>query len=238
MLERKAREDLYLTSECNNNCVFCPRNIIKHNIPVNLIKTMNSMRKHTERINLTGGEVTIADDFIDILKICKKLKYSKINIITNGRRFSDDKFSKAILSLKILNEIAVSIYSIDPEIHDHITRTEGSCWQTLKGLRNLLANKDISVRVNLNVSSLNYQDVYEALSYLEKLKIKNILLINIVGKYRAKASQQEHVLEQVSPLIRTEPGRVLIRGFDRALGDKYGDGFAFEGNYFNTYFNN
>ena len=140
--------------------------IAKKNI-IGLIKK----NQDQNRITLSGGEVTVLDDIVDIIALSKRLGYKKIAIITNGRKLRKYSFLKSLINNGV-NEIAVSLYSTRHEIHDHITRKSGSCGETLKGLRNIFRFKkkipDISLSVRVNIL-VNYQNINTIFSTLNDL---------------------------------------------------------------------
>ena len=92
--------DLKVGFSCNNKCVHCViedkakyRDLYTQEI-FDIIK--NEVKD--EDITLTGGEPTIRNDFLDILKFIKNNTNSKIILQTNGRKFKDEKFYYTKLS--------------------------------------------------------------------------------------------------------------------------------------------
>jgi hypothetical protein len=69
----------------------CKGNRTFDEIKANLIDSKN----RCEGVVLTGGEVTIRNDFLEIVAYAKKLGYESIQIQSNGRMFSSMEFCKS-----------------------------------------------------------------------------------------------------------------------------------------------
>ena len=92
--------DLTITLECNNNCDFCPRNelsTIACNSNKEIYENIEKISKTNDSIVLSGGEITIKENFIQIMKFCKKKGIKKIGMVTNGRMFYYDNFTRDVL---------------------------------------------------------------------------------------------------------------------------------------------
>lgn len=95
-----------------------------------------------------GGEPFIwkgenNETVLDLAEYAKTLGYEFIEIFTNATQVTADKVER-IKDLGI--NVAVSLYSDDPEIHDQITRTPGSFKRTTVALE-MLHQAEISTRV-------------------------------------------------------------------------------------------
>ncbi len=150
--------EIVLGFSCNNRCRFCSIGGRKYDKDTKKIKKdiERASREDTKEINFTGGEPTIRKDIVDLVEYANK-KFDKVGVTTNGRMFSNEKFTKSITDAG-LNTAIFSIHSINPKIHDFLTMVNGSFFQTIKGLKNL--NKIIdNIDVNLVINSLNYRNL-------------------------------------------------------------------------------
>jgi len=174
--------DNTLTLKCNNNCVFCPRELLSMistpESPELVKKSLAKIRESSDSITLSGGEVTIMDNLFDVLKLCQDLKFRRVSMITNGRRLSDIQFASEIIRNGV-TDFGLSIYSTDPKHHDQITRVKGSLHQALLGLKNLLRLK-VHVWVNITISRINQDSISQTIEELYKLGVREFQLISVV----------------------------------------------------------
>lgn len=152
------RKWIGITNKCNNKCIFCLDGKIKNKFQKSIEeikKELNSgIGEGCVRLVISGGEATIHSDFIEIIKIGKKIGYKKIQVISNGRMFSYSGFlNKAIKAG--LDEITFSIHGHNAELHDSLTSVKGSFEQTINGIKKALKKKII---VNCDIV-LNKQNI-------------------------------------------------------------------------------
>lgn len=76
----------------------------------------------------------IKDYFFKIVKLVKNEGFD-IMVNTNARMLSNPLFCRRLYSMGV-RTISVPIYSKKPEIHDRITKVEGSLRQALQGISN------------------------------------------------------------------------------------------------------
>jgi len=123
------------------------------------------------KIILTGGEPTIHPDFLKLLSfIRKKFPSVIIELDTNGRRFCYPSFTKKVLGLKKIN-IYTSLHGFDTKTHDAITRTPGSFFQTVKGIKNILEYKNVGLcelELRIIVTNLTYQYIEKILKFIKE----------------------------------------------------------------------
>ena len=82
-----------LGNTCNWDCSYCPSYLHDGSVAwtntdlvkTNLLKIKNRFFDKNIKIEFMGGEVTLKNDFIDLLKFCKELNF-RTSIITNASR--------------------------------------------------------------------------------------------------------------------------------------------------------
>lgn len=171
------RVDIKTGFSCNNNCIFCVQahNKFKGNRPFDDLKRdMEDCRERCNDIVLTGGEVTIRKDFLDIVRLAKSLGYDSVQVQTNGRMFSSMDFCRKSLAAGA-SEFAISIHGHDAELHDSLTRAPGSFSQTIKGIRNL-KRLGAKVLTNTVVVKQNMGQVPDIANLLVRLKVNQFQL--------------------------------------------------------------
>ena len=92
-------------------------------------------------VTFTGGEVTLRDDFIDILKHAKELGY-KTTVLSNGTNWSDELIEQIPA---YVDEVQISIDGYDEESNATI-RGEGNFTRSLSTVEKLV-NKNIRTSV-------------------------------------------------------------------------------------------
>lgn len=168
--------------KCNNNCTMCTNpDEFETSKKAKSAKDVYSYEKITERLNgikdkimaddtivLGGGEPTIHPRFLDVFQFVREnFPGKEVRILTNGRRFAYEDFTKDILKADNLR-IAVSACGPNAEIHDGITRTRNSFAQMVRGLDNLLRHKRDShtIEIRTVISKLSYQYLGETLAFI------------------------------------------------------------------------
>lgn len=153
--------------KCNNNCVSCIYDRRQsHNLGTPFLKevtkVIDSLDPESDgennHITFTGGEPTIRKEFFQILKYTRK-KYPDMYMatVTNGRIFCQEEKAEKLADIVGENyQMGVALYSHKPEIHDEITRVEGSWEETVQGIKNLLS-QDIRIELRIIVNKINYK---------------------------------------------------------------------------------
>lgn len=160
--------EIRLSLSCNNFCTHC----FIADRKKEEYKTFEQIRQIIDNvptywiIGLTGGEPTIREDFIDILKYTKWQK--KIPYVqTNGRRFSDLNFSKEVS--KYMLGTLIAIHSNNPEIHDVITKVKGSFEETRQGIINIYKENKSFVNTQTVIVRKNYNHLLDIAEMIQEI---------------------------------------------------------------------
>lgn len=149
---------LFVTAQCNNRCIMCCQppspyddidELFEHNLSL-----IDSAPDGIQAVCITGGEPTLLGDklFVLIEKIRAKLPDAAIQLLSNGRRFSDIKYAKQLKDVGDENLfVGVPLHSDYVGDHDLIAGINGAYEETLLGLYNLnAAGVEIELRVVIN----------------------------------------------------------------------------------------
>ncbi len=218
--------DVTLTTNCNNNCCFCPRHTYLKTVACKTSEDryndIKNTRKTTDKIVLSGGEITILKELWKIIDFCKKINFKEICVITNARRLKDYDFAKRMV-LSGVKDFAVSLYSTDEKVHDSITRSKGSCKETKQGIVNLLrlaSDHDINLRVNFVLNYWNIKDLSDTLNEVFNWGVENFILAEqiIVGNKSEHLILKEIIgfLDDIRK-IDLKGVRICLRGFPLCL---------------------
>ena len=152
-----------LTHKCNLNCIHCfqQKDDIKQDI--SLIQFKNIIDQAVDlglySITLSGGECTLNNDFLE-----RRIKMISLNWV------------KDYISLlnSIIEEfphsIYLSLYSMNPSIHDAITGVNGSHYKTLSVI-NYLIKKNVFVGIKCFLLKDNIQSHEDVLKFAQENKI-------------------------------------------------------------------
>jgi MoaA/NifB/PqqE/SkfB family radical SAM enzyme len=138
--QRMRRLELHVTYTCPERCVFCSedhRMKAYNPFPVTLGRVVRILREHAERgveaVHLTGGEPTIHPDFVDILKVAKKLGM-RTSMGTIGTGLANPAFAER--AMPYLDDVLFSLHGPDAETHDALTRRPGSFAKLMRAVEN------------------------------------------------------------------------------------------------------
>lgn len=175
---------LFSSFRCNSRCVMCSAwrkqkdNLELKAAQIERIFSDKVLSKSLEIINITGGEPTLREDLVDIIKIlasrCRNLK--RIDIPTNGIDTIQviDTFEKILAFLLQTNiNLAVTV-SVDgvSGVHDRVRRVDGAfdaIDKTIDELKELMElYPGLSVGLNTTISRLNYDNLEAVLGYAQQ----------------------------------------------------------------------
>lgn len=163
-----------LSSRCNERCIHCyiPNDKKKQgfDMPTGKVKSVIDEFAEMGGINVTlsGGEAFLHKDIIEIAQYCRE-KDLKISILSNLISLKDEQIEK----LKSINIslVQVSLYSMNPVVHDTITTVKGSFKKTKSAIEKLVA-ADIPIQISCPIMKANKDGYNEVLDYAKQLKVK------------------------------------------------------------------
>jgi len=156
-----------LVTACNSKCLFCLDMDTPRNVYLDVEDIKADLRKGREELDawkviLSGGEATLHPEFPEVIRYAYEIGYGRVQTVTNGYRFGQDRqFLKECLDAG-LAEITFSLHGHTEELHDHLTQHPGSFKNLLKGL--IRSKRDGRPIVNVDVV-INKQNV----SFLDKI---------------------------------------------------------------------
>lgn len=163
-----------LTSRCNERCIHCyiPNGKKDAGKDMPTKKVFEILDQFAAmgglHVTLSGGEVFMHKDILKIIAYCRE-KDLKITILSNliSLREAQIPFIKAAnVSL-----IQVSLYSMDPKIHDTITTIPNSFVRTKRAIEKLI-EADIPVQISCPIMKANKDGYKDVLAYAQDHKIK------------------------------------------------------------------
>lgn len=194
--------------ECNNNCRFCycgdKRDKYKS---MNTEQIKSILRAGRERgstfVDFLGGEPTIRKDLEELIKYAKEIGYKTISVTTNGRLFSYRDFSEKMINAG-LNSAVFSIHGHKSELHDYLTRSEGSFDQAVAGIKNLKQIKpNLYICINTTIVKQNFKFLPQIAEKVANLDVDGAEFIFVHPRGNALKNFDEIVptLTEIRPYI-------------------------------------
>lgn len=136
-----------IITKCNFVCEHCyiPEHIeeMKYKEIINIIDQLYELGEF--EITLTGGEIALHSSFMDIVSYIRKKGLSLV-LMSNVSLFSESMI-KELAKLHI-NSVSTTLFSMDNQINDSITKYTNSAETVLK---NVLLLKKYGIKVDIKV---------------------------------------------------------------------------------------
>jgi MoaA/NifB/PqqE/SkfB family radical SAM enzyme len=145
-----------ITHRCNENCIHCLVNKDRKEIRFEAMKKIIHEAADLGFTNLSfsGGEPTLHPDFWEILELARDYGFY-FTLFTNGINF--DKNAIERLMSFYPEKVRISLYSMEPDIHDLITKISGSFKKTILTILRMKEN-GIRLFINCPVMNTNYEN--------------------------------------------------------------------------------
>jgi sulfatase maturation enzyme AslB (radical SAM superfamily) len=128
-----------------------------------------------KQVVLTGGEVTLRDDFVDLVAYAVSLGL-RVTVQTNGRRLSRQSVLDRLKNIENTQvEFVIAYHSDNAVVHDRITRRKGSHAQTMSAIK-LLKVLDFEISGKIVLSLANYERLEDTLVSLEELGVHDVIV--------------------------------------------------------------
>ena len=152
---------LQLTYKCNLQCKHCFNDKDDMCSEMTFEQAKKAIDEAYElgitTVGITGGECTVAKDFLKIAKYVREKRLS-LNILTNAVNFYDNENLFEEFASIYPSWLKISLYSMNPEIHDFITGQKGSFEKTVSVIKKFVG-RGISVDIN-HLSFMINKDSY------------------------------------------------------------------------------
>jgi radical SAM protein with 4Fe4S-binding SPASM domain len=172
-----------LTSRCNERCVHCyiPHENKITDIDDTLFYDLLDQCRDMGLLNLTlsGGEPLLHRHFLDFLRKAKGYDFS-INILSNLTLLNDEIIAE--MKANRLSSVQVSLYSMDPEIHDAITKMPGSFVKTHDAILKLIEN-DIPLQISCPTMKQNKDSYVDVLNWAQEHRVRAVTDYIMMARY-------------------------------------------------------
>lgn len=160
-----------ITSKCNERCIHCyiPHENKVNDIDPDLFYSILKQCKDIKLLHLTlsGGEPMLHKNFCDFLEKCREDDFS-INVLSNLTLLNEQIIEE--MKANPLLGVQVSLYSMNPYIHDEITQIQGSFKKTKNAILKLIEN-DIPLKISCPILKQNKESYGDVIKWAKKHKI-------------------------------------------------------------------
>ncbi|MEG1567623.1 MAG: radical SAM protein [Anaerovoracaceae bacterium] len=195
-----------ITSKCNERCIHCyiPHENKICNIEPNLFYNILNQCRDMRLLHLTlsGGEPMLHKNFCDFLQKCNEYGFS-VNVLSNLTLLNDEMIK--VMKENPLLGVQVSLYSMDPNIHDEITQMKGSFEKTQKAILKLIEN-DIPLQISCPIMKQNRNSYEDVIKWAESYKLQVGDDYVIIGRYNHTTNNLNcrMSIDEIKELIRNK----------------------------------
>jgi cyclic pyranopterin phosphate synthase len=179
---QQERLHISIGAVCNNNCIFCMeedregRYVNNSAMTPERVKWMLEKHRGAEEVCFTSGEPTTRPELPDFVKWAKALGYSRISIMTNGRRSGHFPYAVALAKAG-MNRFYISIHGHTKKLHEGLTRTPESFEQTVAGLDSIAKLKRYGVELHTStvITDRNVPHMTEIYKFLREHGVDQVV---------------------------------------------------------------
>lgn len=174
---------------CHHDCLFCMERMepggSNELLPAiqdidNALSTYTIGRNKINKIYIAGGEPTLRKDFEELVQTVRT--YCSNMVLSTSCDFENPDEMIKVIGLLGIKNVATSIHSHLPSVHDRLTGMKGSYERTISSIRKLI-DAGVSVTVNSVINAYNIyemQDIVECF-HLKKLRIDKLTLTHYMN---------------------------------------------------------
>lgn len=163
-----------LTSKCNERCIHCyipnSKKDSGKEMPLSLFKDIIKQFHDMGglQVSLSGGEILLHKNIWEIVNLCREYDM-QIVLLSNLYHLNDEDIKK--IKQANVSMVQTSLYSMNPEIHDYITKIKGS-YDKIKRAIELLVKNNIPTSISCPILKSNKDCYVNILEYAHSLGIK------------------------------------------------------------------
>lgn len=168
---------LEIADRCNEKCIHCYQ-VQGEKGEMSLEEVCQTLDQLAEMkvlfLTLSGGEALLRRDFFDIVAHARKRGFV-IKLYTNGLRVTEEVARR--LHEHAIQEVQISLYSSQAEMHDWVTGVPGSWEKTVAGVRHLLAH-NVPTLLKTPVMGINEDDADNFIALCKDLGVNYMFDVN------------------------------------------------------------
>lgn len=190
--------ELEISNPCNEHCIHCyrvcndtRRGFLSAQQAKSVLEQASALGASS--VTITGGESLLNPEWKDIVQTADELGF-RILFFSNGSRMTEND-ADFLLRIKNLKEVQFSLYALDENIHDEITRLHGSCAGTKNAIR-LVCERNIPLFISIPVMKENKNAALDVMRWCDDNEIPNCADIFIFGTSDYRKGNASHRLSR------------------------------------------
>jgi His-Xaa-Ser system radical SAM maturase HxsC len=171
-----------VTERCDNYCTMCSQPPKPHDdgwLVDDLERAIPLISPEATEIGISGGEpALLGERLVRLLRLMNEhLPRTAVHILSNGRRFSNPMFARAIADVRHPDVvIGIPLYADLPEIHDYVVQAKGAFDDTVRGVLNLKR-----ARVRVEIRFVIHRDTVDRLPDFARFLARNLTFVDHVA---------------------------------------------------------
>lgn len=171
-----------VTERCDNYCVMCSQPPKPHDdiwLLDDLERAVPLISPDASEIGISGGEpALLGDRLVGLLRLMREhLPRTAVHVLTNGRRFSDPAFARAIGGVRHPDlMMGIPLYSDLAELHDYVVQARGAYDETVRAILNLKRAK-----VPVEIRFVIHRDTAERMPDFARFLARNLTFVDHVA---------------------------------------------------------
>ena len=189
---------------CNNNCRFCDQGALRHEVGdhsdaevLERIGSFGPAEGAAERAwVLAGGEVTLRAGLGEWVKAIRRQGAGAVIVQTNGRMLAYRRYANDLAACGV-DAVAVALHGHRAELHEWLTRAEGSYEQLMRGVANA-RRAGLRILLNTVVTRSGFRHLPEVAAMLPRL---DVALWRIIWPRRAGTAEEHWASLEPDPSL-------------------------------------
>jgi MoaA/NifB/PqqE/SkfB family radical SAM enzyme len=169
--------EVALDYRCNLRCIGCHA-CHDDGTRISSEDAARLMREGRERgiesLWIGGGEPTLRDDLLSIVKTARGLGYARVLVQTNGMRLAYAKYADALVAAGVTH-VSVNVKSHRADVHDRLSRADGCHALLVDALRGLAA-RDVAVSADVLLTRSTIADLPDVVPFYAALGVRRFVL--------------------------------------------------------------
>lgn len=161
-----------------------------------------------QNVSFTGREVLIRKDIFEIIEYARKL-YMRVFLLSNGTLLTDNIVAR--LQRFHITEFSTTLFSMNCDVHDSITRKKGS-WENLMDGLSLLKKYSIPTKVKTPIMKKNVDGIEDIKEFCDKNSFEFFASPTIFNKNDGNSEPQNFCI--------TDDKMISVIKFIDSLSDK------------------
>lgn len=185
-----------LTYRCNLSCLHCYAANRKIADELSISQIENVLQQLADMgclfLTFTGGEIFVRNDTLSILQTAKHLNFA-LQLFTNGTLITEG-IADNLADIMPMS-VEMSLYSIDPAIHDRITKLPSSHAQTLHAIK-LCRDRGLNTVIKTPLMTYNASEFDAVRDFAEKAGCRFVFDFMLVPTDSGDSTMIEHGLSE------------------------------------------